>query len=180
MSKKPYIPPHRPNKGPQKRVAQIAELTNVLMDPILAKKAGINSMLLGVWDEIVGVEFAESSRPDKIIWPRTRDMGAGSSESGGGLTPGQLTIACEGSRALFLSHQQDEIIGRINSFFGFPAINRIKIVQKVIAKPPQRYKKPRKLSSLQQKKLDAMVDDVESPKLKEALTKLGKAVLSKR
>lgn len=164
----------------RKGALQIAELTNSLVDPILAKRAGINTMLLGIWDEIVGPEFADCSRPDKIIWPQRRDMGAGSSEQGGGLSPGQLTIACEGSRALFLSHQQDEVLQRINSFFGFPAINRIKIVQKVVVKHDLKRKKLRKLSSLQQKKLTEMVDDVEDPKLKEALTKLGKAVLSKR
>ncbi|MEP2980478.1 MAG: DciA family protein [Lentilitoribacter sp.] len=164
----------------RKGAQQIAELTNSLVDPILAKRAGINTMLLGIWDEIVGPEFADCSRPDKIIWPQKRDLGAGSSEQGGGLSPGQLTIACEGSRALFLSHQQDEVLQRINSFFGFPAINRIKIVQKVVVKHDLKRKKLRKLSSLQQKKLTEMVDDVDDPKLKEALTKLGKAVLSKR
>lgn len=164
----------------RKGALQIAELTNTLVDPILAKRAGINTMLLGIWDEIVGTEFADCSRPDKIIWPQQRNLGGGYSEQGGGLSPGQLTIACKGSRALFLSHQQDEIMQRINSFFGFPAINRIKIVQKVVVKHELRRKKPRKLSSLEQKKLTEMVDEIEDDKLKEALTKLGKAVLSKR
>ena len=164
----------------RKGALQIAELTNTLLDPILAKRAGINTMLLGIWDEIVGPEFADCSRPDKIIWSQQRNLGAGYSEQGGGLSPGQLTIACEGSRALFLSHQQDEILQRINSFFGFPAINRIKIVQKVVVKHELRRKKPRKLSSLEQKKLTEMVDEIEDDRLKEALTKLGKAVLSKR
>ena len=164
-----------------KYASQIAEITNDLMDPILAKKAGINTMLLGVWDEIVGPEFADCTRPDKITWPQRRSMGHEiSSESGGGLVPGQLIIACEGSRVLFLSHQKDEIMGRINSFFGFPAINQIKIVQKVVAKHQKIRKKPRKLSSLEHKELDEMVIEVENPKLKEALTKLGKAVFSKR
>lgn len=164
----------------QKGALQIAELTNTLVDPILAKKAGINTMLLGIWDEIVGPEFADCSRPDKIVWPKQRDMGTLNTEQGGGLSPGQLTIACEGSRALFLSHQQDEILQRINAFFGFPALNRIKIVQKVVVKHDLRRKKPRKLSTREQKKLTEMVDEIEDERLKEALTKLGKAVLSKK
>ena len=81
---------------------------------------------------------------------------------------------------MFLSHQQDEILQRINAFFGFPALNRIKIVQKVVVKHDLRRKKPRKLSSLEQKKLTEMVDEIEDERLKEALTKLGKAVLSKK
>ncbi|MEP4152124.1 MAG: DUF721 domain-containing protein, partial [Lentilitoribacter sp.] len=34
----------------RKGALQIAELTNTLVDPILAKRAGINTMLLGIWD----------------------------------------------------------------------------------------------------------------------------------
>lgn len=166
------------------QVTQIAEITNNIMDPILAKKAGINTLLLGVWDEIVGAEFAEFSRPDKIIWPPrravSRDMAGQISESGGGLEPGQLTIACEGAKALFLSHQQDQIIARINSIFGFPAINRIKIVQKSISSGKKYNKPQRKLTSTEKSQLGDMLNDVEHPKLKEALAKLGKAVLTKK
>lgn len=169
-----------------KPASQIAEIANGLIDPILAKKAGINTMIIGVWDEIVGPEFEQCSRPEKIIWPRQRSLrGSASSaqsdpESGGGLEPGQLTIACEGSRALFLSHQQSEIISRINAFFGFPAINRIKIVQKAIQKHDKIRKKPRKLQKNERQELNGMLDGMEDDNLKQALTKLGEAVLSKR
>jgi hypothetical protein len=163
-----------------KPASQIAEIANVLIDPILAKKAGINTMLIGVWDEIVGPEFEECSRPEKIIWPRQRGHLQSDPESGGGLEPGQLTIACEGSRALFLSHQQNEIISRINSFFGFPAINRIKIIQKAVQKHDKIRKKPRKLQKSEKQELSNMLGGVEDSNLKQALTKLGEAVLSKR
>lgn len=159
---------------------QIAELTNALMDPIMAKKAGINTMILGVWDEIVGPDFEECSRPEKIIWPRQKGSMQSDPESGGGLEPGQLTIACEGSRALFLSHQQSEIIARINSFFGFPAINRIKIIQKAVQKQVKVSKKLRNLQKNERQELNSMLDGMEDDKLKQALTKLGEAVLSKR
>ena len=36
---------------------------------------------------------------------------------GGGYQPGVLTIACEGARALFLSHQQGEIIQPLRELF---------------------------------------------------------------
>lgn len=163
-----------------KPASQIAEITNALMDPILAKKAGINTMLIGVWDEIVGPDFEECSRPEKIIWPRQRGQMQSDAERGGGLEPGQLTIACEGSRALFLSHQQGEIISRINSFFGFPAINRIKIIQKTVQKHDKIRKRPRRLQKSEQQELHTMLDGVEDSNLKQALAKLGEAVLSKR
>ena len=74
-----------------------------LVDPVLARRAGINTALLGSWEDIVGENFADCTRPEKIAWPR-RD----GSEGPSGHQPGTLTIACEGARALFLSHQQGE------------------------------------------------------------------------
>src|SRR6478735_6892681 len=66
---------------------QIAELANGIVDPVLARRAGINTALLGSWDEIVGEDFAECTRPEKIAWARGNDDGS--------FRPGVLTIACE-------------------------------------------------------------------------------------
>ncbi len=54
----------------RKGALQIAEAANRLIDPVLARKAGINTALIGSWDEIVGADFAECTRPEKITWPR--------------------------------------------------------------------------------------------------------------
>lgn len=162
-----------------KSATQIADFANLVIDPVLAKKAGINSMLLNVWGEIVGPDFKDSTRPEKIVWPPRNHKRHHESETGGGLEPGTLTIACEGARALFLSHQQNEIIARINSFLGFPAISRIKIVQKNVANTGKQRKKLKSLSSFEQNKLDEMLADIDNEKLAEALHKLGKVVISR-
>ncbi|WP_411033117.1 DUF721 domain-containing protein [Shinella sp. BYT-45] len=161
----------------QRGIVQISEVANDLIDPVLAKRAGINTMLLGSWEEIAGSEFAECTRPERISWPRRASEIAG---EGGGYQPGVLTIACEGARALFLSHQQGEIIQRINGFFGFPAINQVKIVQKPVAAPPRRRPKPRPLTGDAARHLDELVDGIEGDTLKAALKRLGTAVLGRR
>ena len=164
---------------PQSRrgVVQISEVANDLIDPVLAKRAGINTMLLGSWDEIAGSEFAECTRPERIAWPRRASEMAG---EGGGYQPGVLTIACEGARALFLSHQQGEIIQRINGFFGFPAINQVRIVQKPVAAQVRHRPKPRPLTGEAARHLDHLVEGIEGDALKTALKRLGTAVLGRR
>lgn len=164
----------------KKSASQIADIANLLIDPVLAKKAGINTMLLNAWGEIVGPDFQDSTRPEKIIWPPRNNTSHHEHETGGGLEPGTLTIACEGVRALFLSHQQNEIIARINSFLGFPAISRLKIVQKNVSNMGKRRKKVKNLSSSEQTKLNDMLVKIDNDKLSAALQKLGKAVLSRR
>jgi hypothetical protein len=155
---------------------QISEIANGMLDPVLAKRAGINTLLLGSWDEIAGEDFADCTRPEKIAWPRRASEMTGE----GGYQPGVLTIACEGARALFLTHAQGELIQRINGFFGFPAINQMRIVQKPVAAPPKPYSKPRPLTGERARHLETLIDGIENDALKAALTRLGTAVLAPR
>lgn len=156
-----------------KGVIQISEIANGVLDPVLAKRAGINSMLLGMWDEIVGAEFAGCTRPERIKWPRR----ASQSDA---FVPGTLTIACEGARALFLAHTQDQLVQRLNSVFGFPAVDRIKIVQKPVSNTARAPKPLRALSPERQKQLENMMSGIENQNLRDALARLGKAVIDKQ
>ncbi|CVI59101.1 MULTISPECIES: DUF721 domain-containing protein [Agrobacterium] len=161
--------------GKKKGVVQIAEVANGIMDPVLSKRAGINTALLGSWDEIAGDDFADCTRPEKITWPR-RDEGP----DRGGYQPGVLTIACEGARALFLTHAQGELIARINGFFGFPAVRQIRIVQKPVSQTITRRRKPQPLRGDAAKRLDDMMDGIENEALRKAVERLGTAVLQKK
>jgi hypothetical protein len=160
---------------PRKGEKQISEVANALIDPVLSRRAGINTALLGSWDEIVGEDFADCSRPEKIAWARRGQYGEENRYQ-----PGVLTIACEGSRALFLTHAQGELIQRINSFFGFAAVNQIRIVQKPVSLAVKRSRKPVPLKGEAARKLEAMMDGIEGEKLRQAIERLGTAVLGKR
>lgn len=155
---------------------QISEVANRLIDPVLAKRAGISTLLLGSWDEIAGEDFADCTRPEKIAWPRR----ASEIVDGSGHQPGTLVVACEGARALFLTHAQGELIQRINGFFGFPAVNQLRIVQKPVSVAPKHRGKPRPLTGEKARQLETMVEGIEDDALKQALTRLGTAVLSPR
>lgn len=153
---------------------QIAEIANGIVDPVLARRAGINTALLGSWEDIVGEGFADCTRPEKIAWPRRSDL-----PEDGGHRPGVLTIACEGARALFLSHAQGELIARINGFFGYPAIGQVRIVQKPVSVTSTR-PRIRKLEGEKARRLEAMMDGIENENLRRAVERLGTAVLQAR
>ncbi|MDI7861399.1 DUF721 domain-containing protein [Rhizobiaceae bacterium n13] len=160
---------------PKKGATQIAALANGMIDPLLAKRAGINTALLGSWDAIVGEDFADCTRPEKIAWPRREHTA-----DGGGYAPGLLTIACEGARALFLSHAQGELIQRINGFFGFHAVSQIRIVQKPVSQAFRHPRKPPPLKGEAARRLETMMEGIESDQLRRAIERLGTAVLQKR
>lgn len=155
-------------------VRQISEIANGMLDPILARRAGINTMLLGSWEEIAGPEFADCTRPEQIRWDRRQTRGT---VEEGGFTPGVLTVACEGTRALFLMHCRDELIERINAFFGYPAVDRVRIVQKPVS-VPERKRRQRPLAADDARRLAGMLGDIDDPGLKAALERLGRAVMT--
>jgi hypothetical protein len=157
-----------------KGVRQISEVANAIIDPVLARRAGISTALIGSWEDIAGAEFADCTRPEKIAWSR---RGGGDIAEAGGVEPAVLTIACEGARALFLSHAQGELIARINGFFGFPAIGQIRIVQKPVSSAPPRRKRLRSLRGEEESHLMEQVAGIEDDKLKAALARLGRAVI---
>lgn len=166
-----------PKKPYRKRERQISEVANGIIDPVLARRAGISTALLGSWGAIAGEEFADCTRPEKIAWPSRkigRDEGR---EAGGGHQAGVLTIACEGARALFLSHAQGELIERINGFFGFPAVRQIRIVQKPVSQTFQHPRKPPPLTGAPAARLAGMMEGIESEALKKAVERLGTGVL---
>lgn len=160
----------------KKGALQISEAANRLIDPVLARKAGINTALIGSWDEIAGSDFADCTRPEKISWPRRNSEMTGES---GGVEPGVLTIACEGARALFLTHAQGELIQRINGFFGYPAIRQIRIVQKPVVSQHKYRRKPRALTPSENARLQTMTGMIDNENLKAALDRLGRAVISR-
>ena len=160
----------KPFRGPQ----QISELVSGVLNPLMQQRAGMTMQLVMAWEEIAGHIHADYTRPEKLEWPRQ----ISDDEP---FMPATLCIACESARAIYLQHETGMIIERVNSFFGFNAIDRIKIVQKSVqtTEKPRR-RPPTQLDPQQQKRLSDLVNSVEDEKLKQALSKMGKGVFSER
>jgi hypothetical protein len=157
--------------GPWKKAfpEQLGGLVSDVLDPVLAKRAGMTSALLSSWPEIVPASLAETTRPQKINWPRR-------ASEDDPFKPATLIVAAEGMSALHLQHQTGEIIQRVNAFFGFQAVERLQLVQKPVAptrKPPRR-KAP--VSPADEKRIDALTESIEDEGLREALARLGRSV----
>ena len=83
--------------------------------------------------------------------------------------------------ALHAQHETGEIISRVNAFLGFPAIGKVRIVQKPVAVAAGRkVVRPRELSAPERKRLAHVVEGIEDPDLRASLERLGAAVLGSR
>jgi hypothetical protein len=157
-------------KKPQ-HMRQIGKAIAGVLDPLTAKRANVDLSLSLVWQEIAGEKLAGRTQPHKIVWPHRH----GQDEP---FRPGTLVVGCEGSLALDLQYRTTELLERINRFFGFHAVERIKIEQTVIMR--FREKREWKVPVLKPKQatdLDEALTRIEDEGLREALRKLGTNII---
>ncbi len=150
----------------------VAEFVSKLLDPVIERRAGMTMDLVASWEDIVGERHAAHSRPEKLDWPRR----AHEDEP---FEPATLVVACSGPQAVFVQADSDTILARVNTYFGFAAVARMKVVQK--ATTGAREKPQRKIADLpddKQQKLQQMVENVEDDTLRTALSRLGTGVFS--
>ena len=161
-------------KGYRGAPVAVSDLATRILDPVMKKRAGMSVSLVQSWEELVGTRLAASTRPEKIAWPRRR-------HEDDPFEPATLIVACEGAAALHLQHETGEIISRINGFFGFSAIGRIRIVQKPVGGGAvTRRPVPRALSKDEIGLVENRVSSVSDPGLPAALERLGRNVVAAR
>jgi hypothetical protein len=140
-----------------------------LLRPILGKRGIGEAQLIAEWASIVGADLAAEARPDRLVF------------AAGERRDGTLRLRVGPAIALELQHREPVIIERINAFFGYRAVARLAFVQ---AAPALRREPTvtavRALSADEAAALAERVGGVEDPELKEALARLGRAILGAR
>jgi hypothetical protein len=86
----------------------------------------VQSSVVSRWDEIVGARYAAVSAPEAIRFPV------------GKKSDGTLELTVDGAHATMIQHVLPEIIDRVNRFFGYGAVARVKVRQGPVAKPAPR------------------------------------------
>lgn len=100
--------------------------------PTLTKKAfekfGFSTAtLLTDWAQIVGAEIAGYTVPERLKWPRAPQGDYGEEESA---RPGAtLILRVDPARALDVEYRARQITDRINAYFGYRAVESLRLVQ---------------------------------------------------
>jgi hypothetical protein len=152
--------------GPRAIAQPLAAVTR----GVFGRRGLADGAILTDWAQIAGDHLARHSMPEKVAFPR-------GSRAGGTL---YLTID-NGSLATELMHLAPLLIERINGYFGFCAVARLKIVQGPLPKVASRHAPPlRPLKGKEERSLAASLIDVDDPELRQALEALGRAVIGRR
>ncbi|WP_303853755.1 DUF721 domain-containing protein [Bartonella apis] len=159
---------------PKKRhFSSLAETASGLLEPLLRKKTGLSLELMANWATLVGEDIAKTTIPLKIIWSRRASIDDP-------FKPGTLVVGCEAYSAMILTHETGEILQRINAFFGYVAINRIKIEQRVIVKEEEaRIERP-PVNETDRKLIDELTGKIENDGLRNSLSDLGLSIFSQK
>jgi hypothetical protein len=150
--------------GPRALAGVIPDLAGKVM----GRKAQAFLSLLGEWPSVVGPRMAERVLPLKLSFPPGRREGA------------TLTLRVAGSLALDFQHLQPQILERINGFFGYQAVVRLKTVQGPGLRPPGKPVRLRPLTGQEEQRLSAAVSGVEDAELSAALASFGRAMLGRQ
>lgn len=136
----PPLPARREHAFAAPPVARAAHVKAVgTFVPGLTRKAfekfGFSTAtLLTDWAQIAGAELASFTTPDRIKWPRAAEREEEFAEEGErrGAT---LILRVDPARALDVEYRSRQIIERINAYFGYRAVEVIRLVQAPLAAP---------------------------------------------
>lgn len=151
----------------------VAEYAAKVLAPVISRRAAMTVDLLTAWPDIVGDQHAEYTMPEKINWPRRMS-------DDDPFSPGTLVVRCDGPSAVLIQHESQQLVERVNLFFGFHAIARIRLVQKPVTRM-RREKTPQlpEPGPEASRKLDAILSRIDDPQLRARLEKLGRGVMTR-
>ena len=142
----------------------VAELIGPALDPLVRKRGLARSELISWWPDIVGAAYAGRTIPERIRW--SRDGKAAT-----------LIVRCDPALALQFAHETDRVRERLNSYFGYPAVGAVKVVQLSSADKLAEKPAPKPASSLPAEAAERL-KRIEGP-LKDSLQALGRNILAR-
>jgi len=150
-------------------MVSIAVPADRITRPVFGKHGFVSGALVVDWAAIVGSAVASHTLPLRIKFPPQ--------ERGDGVL--EIKVASS-AFATELQHLEPLIIERINGYFGWKAVARLKmrhgpLPRRQHVRPPPPEPEPEAAA-----RLDRVLSKVEDPRLREALERLGKYVAARK
>jgi len=165
---KTYQP--RPSANRRFQTLALGRLLGGLTRHAFQSRGLANSAITEHWQDIIGQELSKMTAPERIVYPM-RSAGNGCLH---------LRVA-HSAMALQIQHLTPVIMERINSYFGYPAVSRIKIIHaplpKTVTGRQRQSRSGQKLNDDQERDLAETLEQIDDPELMKTLEKLGRAVI---
>lgn len=166
------------NINPEHRLTDLtgaAKVLNPLLRQILGNKGMAILELLGSWQNIVGKEISAYCLPQDITFNKDER------------TNGCLNLkVLSGAFAMEIQQKQRQIIEKVNTFFGYPAISKLKICQTgnpddfLIGKKPFEKVKKKVVSANEESYITELIKDIKDENMRRCLKSIGESVFSRK
>ncbi len=142
---------------------RLPELLGKVLDSASRRRGLAEARVLTDWPSIVGAALAARCQPVNL----TGDRGHG----------GVLPVHVAGSAGLELQHSEPQLLERINGYFGYAAVARLRLIRAPLALPRRAGPAPAPpLDPAAPAEIEAVVQPVADDALRAALTGLGAAL----
>lgn len=145
------------------RTQSLGSLLPKVARPVLGRHGLAAGGIVADWPSIVGAQLAECCLPMRLVFPP------------GERAAGTLYLRVQGSLALELQHLEPVVLERINSYFGYRAVIRLKIQQGPVPRPA-RTKAPQPMPAADDPAIDDAVSSVADEELRRRLGQFGRAL----
>ncbi|MEL7469949.1 MAG: DciA family protein [Pseudomonadota bacterium] len=106
-------PPRRRGSG----LRHASDTARATVSAVAGQKGFAEADVILRWADIAGQKLSHVCRPVRIQYGQNRNLGAA------------LVLECNSALAPEIEHQAPRIIERINQFYGYRAVSRVRIVQ---------------------------------------------------
>lgn len=103
-----------------RRARAVSEMLPEIGGAAFRRFGFVQSSIVSRWREIVGERYAAVSAPESIRFPPGRRAA------------GVLTLVVEGAHAPLMQHVAPAIVERVNRFFGYAAVERVRFRQGIV------------------------------------------------
>ena len=90
--------------------------------------------ILTDWPAIVGADLASYTAPERLRWPRGAEGARDEDNPWNGAEGATLILRVEGPRVLEIQHRTEQLIERVNAYFGFRAVIDVRLMQAPLSK----------------------------------------------
>lgn len=159
--------PDRKTNDRSRRTQSLGSLLPKVARPVLGRQGLAAGGIVADWPSIVGVRLAECCVPMRLAFPP------------GERSAGTLHLRVQGSLALELQHLEPVVLERINSYFGYRAVVRLRIQQGPVPRPVRR-KEPIATGNREDPEVDALVGSIGDKELRRRLGQFGRALKARK
>lgn len=183
MTKKPFE--HRPTV-PRESIAfarktfhgarAVGSFLPTLTTKALQKYGFSAASLIMDWPAIMGRDFAQYAAPERIKWPRIADRAEDEDADASAARSGAvLVLRVDGAKALDVQYRAQQIIERINAYFGYAAVAQLRVIQAPMPAVPQARARRARVEPLARE-----VSGIADTGLRDALARLGAEIRTGR